>query len=124
MLKRLCQLSPAAKEGHADDGRDRGDSPEDRGHDFDDVTADLFVVVYLFRRWSPLAIVIFVLDLAAVTFEAFPADARYARVIVGPAAHTSVEAPVDTQVRLLTVSSGAMFRTDALPGQRVLVVGR
>ena len=124
MLKRFGQFSPAAKEGHADDGCDRCDSPKDGGHDLDDVATDLFVIVDLFRRRSTFTVVILVLDLASVAFETLPADARDAGVVVRPAAHAAVEAPVDTQVRLFAVSSGAMFRADAFAGQCVLVVWR
>lgn len=124
MLERFGQFSPAAKEGHTDNGRDGCDGPEDRGHDLDDVAAHLFVTVDLFRRRPTFAVVILVLDLAAVAFEALPADARDAGVVIGPAAHAAIEAPVDAQVRFLTVPSGTMFRANAFAGQRVLVVRR
>ncbi len=123
MLERFGQFSPAAKEGYTDDGRDGRDGPEDRGHDFDDVAAHLFVTVDLFRR-RPTFAVILVLDLAAVAFEALSADARDAGVVIGPAAHAAIEAPVDAQVRFLTVPSGTMFRANAFSGQCVLVVRR
>ena len=64
------------------------------------------------------------LDVTPISDEAFPTNASDARSVVGPPTLSSVEAPVDAQVRLFAVPSGPMLRTNALPYQRAFIVGR
>ena len=71
--------------------------------------------------WFPL---ILVLDMAPVSAESFPTNASDTWSVIRPPTLSSVETPVETQIRLFTIPSRTMFRTNAFSDQRTFVVRR